>query len=39
MRYYSMDGVCTNGTESFFSRLRRAETGHHHHIAGIHLAC
>ena len=33
------DGVaCTNGAESFFSRLRRAETGHHHHIAGAYLA-
>jgi len=36
---YSMDGACTNGAESFFSRLRRAETGHHHHIAGVYLAC
>lgn len=35
---YSMDGACTNGAESFFSRLRRAEQGHHHHIAGIYLA-
>ena len=33
------DGVaCTNGAESFFSRLRRAEIGHHHHIAGAYLA-
>ena len=33
------DGVaCTNGAESFFSRLRRAETGHHNHIAGAYLA-
>ena len=24
--------------ESFFSHLRRAETGHHHHIAGAYLA-
>ena len=33
------DGIaCTNGAESFFSRLRRAETGHHHHIAGVYLA-
>ena len=30
---YSLDGACTNGAESFFSRLRRAEVGHHHHIA------
>ena len=35
---YSLDGVCTNGAESFFSRLRRAEAGHHHHIAGVYLA-
>ena len=35
---YSMDGACTNGAESFFSRLRRAENGHHHHIAGAYLA-
>ncbi len=35
---YSMDGACTNGAESFFSRLRRAEAGHHHHIAGVYLA-
>jgi ISXO2-like transposase domain len=33
------DGIaCTNGAESFFSRLRRAEAGHHHHIAGVYLA-
>ena len=33
------DGIaCTNGAESFFSRLRRAETGHHHHVAGVYLA-
>ena len=30
-------GVYTNGAESFFSRLRRAEVGHHHHIAGAYL--
>ena len=35
---YSMDGACTNGAESFFSRMRRAERGHHHHIAGVYLA-
>ena len=33
-----MDGACTNGAESFFSRLRRAEVGHHYHIAGAYLA-
>jgi hypothetical protein len=31
---YSIDGACTNGAESYFSRLRRGEVGHHHHIAG-----
>jgi hypothetical protein len=35
---YSMAGACTNGAESFFSRMRRAEQGHHHHIAGAYLA-
>lgn len=35
---YSKDGACTNGAESFFSRLRRAEVGTHHHIAGNYLA-
>lgn len=32
------DGVCTNMVESFFSRLRRAEIGVHHHISGKYLA-
>ncbi len=31
---YSLDGACTNMAEGFFSRMRRAEIGHHHHIAG-----
>ena len=31
---YSFDSACTNGADGYFSRLRRAETGHHHHIAG-----
>lgn len=35
---YSLDGACTNGAESFFSRLRRGESGHHHHISGVYLA-
>lgn len=35
---YSDKGACTNQAESFFSRLRRAEIGTHHHIAGIYLA-
>jgi transposase-like protein len=34
---YSKDGACTNQAESFFSRLRRAEIGIHHHIAGRYL--
>lgn len=35
---YSDEGACTNNAESFFSRLRRAEIGTHHHIAGRYLA-
>ncbi len=35
---YSLDDACTNQAESFFSRLRRAEIGHHHHISGAYLA-
>src|SRR4051812_39536258 len=31
------EGVCINQAESFFSRLRRAEIGTHHHIAGPYL--
>jgi transposase-like protein len=34
---YSLDGACTNAAEGFFSRMRRAEIGHHHHIAGAYL--
>lgn len=34
---YSADDACTNQAESFFSRLRRAEIGTHHHIAGRYL--
>jgi transposase-like protein len=34
---YSADGACTNMAEEYFSRLRRAEIGHHHHIAGTYL--
>jgi transposase-like protein len=34
---YSADGACTNVAESFFSRLRRGEIGHHHHVAGPYL--
>ncbi|MDQ2877612.1 MAG: IS1595 family transposase [Pseudomonadota bacterium] len=35
---YSENGACTNQAESFFSRLRRAEIGTYHHIAGKYLA-
>jgi transposase-like protein len=35
---YSTPEACTNMAESFFSRLRRAEIGTHHHIAGPYLA-
>jgi hypothetical protein len=31
---FSDEGACTNQAESFFSRLRRAEWGQHHHISG-----
>jgi transposase-like protein len=34
---YSLNGACTNWAESYFSRLRRSEAGHHHHIAGLYL--
>lgn len=34
---YSKDGACTNDAESFFSRIRRAEIGIHHRIAGDYL--
>ncbi len=35
---YSDCGTNTNAAESFFSRMRRGEIGHHHHIAGVYLA-
>ncbi len=35
---YSDGEACTNMAESFFSRLRRAEIGIHHHISGRYLA-
>lgn len=35
--YSNGSGVYTNGAEEFFSRMRRAEIGHHHHIAGAYL--
>jgi hypothetical protein len=34
---YSLNGASTNWAEEFFSRMRRAEIGHHHHIAGAYL--
>jgi transposase-like protein len=34
---FSDNGACTNQVESFFSRLRRAEYGQHHHISGPYL--
>ncbi|WP_375464456.1 IS1595 family transposase [uncultured Methylobacterium sp.] len=34
---YSADGACTNMAEEYFSRLRRGEMGHHHHISGVYL--
>jgi hypothetical protein len=35
--YSREGGVSTNQAESFFSRMRRAERGVHHHIAGPYL--
>jgi transposase-like protein len=35
---YASDDACTNQAESFFSRIRRAEIGHHHHISGLYLS-
>jgi hypothetical protein len=35
---YSDEGACTNDAEAFFSRVRRAEIGIHHHIAGPYFA-
>jgi len=34
---YSDGVVCINMAEEYFSRLRRAEIGHHHHITGTYL--
>jgi transposase-like protein len=34
---YSLDGACTNWAEEFFSRMRRGEIGHHHHVSGPYL--
>jgi ISXO2-like transposase domain len=38
LAYSMQDGTHTNGAEGFFSRMRRAEIGHHHHFAGTYLA-
>ncbi|MCF6433150.1 IS1595 family transposase [Leisingera sp. MMG026] len=35
---YADDGTSTNQAESFFSRIRRAEIGIYHHIAGAYLS-
>jgi hypothetical protein len=37
VEYKSESGACTNQAESFFSRLRRAQYGIHHRIAGPYL--
>jgi ISXO2-like transposase domain len=34
---YSFDGACTNQAESYFSRLRRAVMGQHHHVSHKYL--
>ena len=34
---YATDEACTNQAESYFSRLRRGEMGHHHRISGAYL--
>jgi transposase-like protein len=34
---YSDGEACTNQAESYFSRLRRGEMGHHHHVSGPYL--
>jgi hypothetical protein len=34
---HSLDGACTNMAEEYFSRLRCAKIGIHHHIAGSDL--
>jgi transposase-like protein len=36
--YSDLNGCSTNMAESFFSRLRRAQIGTHHHLAGPYLA-
>jgi hypothetical protein len=34
---HSLDGACIDMAEEYFSRLRRAEIGIHHHIAGAYF--
>ena len=34
---YSLNGVCTNQAESYFSRLRRMAQGQHHHVSPRYL--
>ena len=34
---YSMDRVCTNRVESYFSRLRRMAAGQHDHVSPQYL--
>jgi hypothetical protein len=34
---YSTGDACTNMAESYFSRLRRGEMGHFHHVSGLYL--
>jgi hypothetical protein len=34
---FSWNGACTNQAESYFSRLRRAVTGQHHHVSKQYL--
>jgi transposase-like protein len=35
--YSDGKGTYTNGAEGYFSRIRRAELGHYHHVAGDYL--
>jgi len=35
---YSLNGVCTNQAESYFSRLRKMVEGQHHHVSPQYLS-
>jgi hypothetical protein len=35
---YALDGACITQAEEYFSCLRRAEIGIHHHLAGAYLS-